>query len=441
MNVSIDMLQLLWVPLLLSLALTGIHTYLGLHVLARKIVFVDLALAQIAALGATVAFMLGYPPQTTSAYAYSLVFTLAGAVLLSFSRTWTGGKISQEAIVGVIYVVSAAAALLLVDQAPLGAEHLKQLLIGSILTVTPSDLIRLIGLYTLIGALHWIFRRPLMHITFEPTGLGGNRLRIWWWDFVFYALFGVVVTSSVAVGGVLLVFSFLIIPAAIGMLYTSRLEMALGIGWIAGSIVSVVGLGLSYVWDLPTGAAMVCVFGMALAFLATIKPLVFSAERRRAQAWLRMRFYGMRAALVFIFASALWLVANPYADQPLLDLLEKVQPSLRAPFLTSAELERLNQSRLSEVKAQQEATRLSEKERSSRWQGATLSDTELRKIASYTQSFLEMKKGEQVVQRAMRDKARGRQRWVLGIPLLAICLAAWLWMLPTSGASPRRLTE
>ena len=187
MNVVADMLQLLWVPFLLALALTGIHTYLGLHVLARKIVFVDLALAQIAALGATVAFMLGYPPQTMAAYVYSLLFTLAGAVLLSFSRAWTGGKISQETVVGVIYVASAGAALLLVDQAPLGAEHLKQLLIGSILTATPSDLIRLTGLYALIGALHWIFRRPLLRISFEPAAPSDSALKVWWWDFVFYA--------------------------------------------------------------------------------------------------------------------------------------------------------------------------------------------------------------------------------------------------------------
>ena len=428
MNVATDMLPLLWVPLLLSLVLTGIHTYLGLHVLARKIIFVDLALAQIAALGATVAFMLGYPPQTMAAYGYSLLFTLAGALLLSFSRAWTGGKISQEAVVGVIYVVSAAAALLLVDQAPQGAEHLKQILVGSLLTATPHDLAKLTGLYALIGALHWVCRRPLLRITFEHDEPGHGALKTWWWDFVFYALFGVVVTSSVAVAGVLLVFSFLIIPAAIGTLYAGRLGAALAIGWIAGGVASAAGLGVSYAWDLPTGAALVCVFGAVLALAAASKPFLLSDARRRVQVLCRMRFYGVRAALALIFVAALWLVVNPHADQPLLDLLEHAQPRLRAPFLTPAEQDLLSQARLSEVKAQQEAARMSEKERNSRWQGAALSDAELRKISSYTQSFLEMKKGEQVVQRAMRDKARERQRWVLGVPLLTMCVAAWLWL-------------
>jgi zinc/manganese transport system permease protein len=441
MNVSMDMLQLLWVPFLLALALTGIHTYLGLHVLARKIVFVDLALAQIAALGATVAFMLGYAPQTTAAYVYSLLFTLAGAVLLSFSRSWTGGKISQEAIVGVIYVVSAAAALLLVDQAPLGAEHIKQLLVGSILTATPSDLVRLIGLYALIGALHWMFRRPLLRISFEPVVASDPALKIWCWDFVFYALFGIVVTSSVAVGGVLLVFSFLIIPAAIGLLYSSKFRLALAIGWIAGSLASAVGLGMSYALDLPTGAAMVCVLGLTFALFAALKPFLFTSAGNKVETWRRLRFYGTRAGLVLVFASALWLVVNPQADNPLLDVLERTAPELRSPFLKATEMDLLNQSKLSEIKAQQEASRLGEKERNSRWQGAVLSDTELRKISSFTQSFLEMKKGEQVVQRAMRDKARERQRWVLGVPTLAICLAVWLWLLPASGAGPQRLTQ
>lgn len=428
-----DVLQFLWIPFLLSLALTGIHAYLGLHVLARKIVFVDLALAQIAALGATVAFMLGYAPQTATAYVYSLLFTLAGAVLLSFSRNWTGGKISQEAIVGVIYVVSAAAVLLLVDQAPQGAEHLKQILIGSILTATASDLAKLTGLYGLIGALFWFCRWPLRRITFQPEEFGNDKLKIWQWDFVFYALFGVVVTSSVAVAGVLLVFSFLIIPAAIGLLYADRLRTALGIAWVAGAVSSAVGLGVSYALDSPTGATMVGVFGVSLVLAAALKPFWFTGARQRSRVSGSLRFYFIRAALTVVFVSGLWLVVNPRADQPLLDMLEYAAPPLRSAFLTAAEQAQLDQSRRSEIKVQQEALRLNEKERGSRWQGALLSDEELRKISSYTQSFLEMKKGEQVVQREMRNRARERQRWALGVPLLIICFASWLWLAPAQG--------
>jgi len=298
-----------------------------------------------------------------------LLFTLAGAVLLSFSRGWTGGKISQEAIVGVIYVVSAAAALLLVDQAPLGAEHLKQILIGSILTATPSDLIKLAGIYGLIGALFWFWRAPLRRVTFQTEKLEKDKLKIWWWDFVFYALFGVVVTSSVAVAGVLLVFSFLIIPAAIGLLYAERWARALAIAWIAGAVASAAGLGASYAWDLPTGATLVCAFGASLALAAALKPFLFSGAQRRSHTSGVFRFYALRAGIGVIFISALWLIANPRADQPLLDMLEHAAPQLRSAFLAKAEHELLDQSRQSEIKAQQEATRLNEKERSSRWQG------------------------------------------------------------------------
>lgn len=426
-----DVLQFLWLPFLLSLLLTGIHAYLGLHVLARKIVFVDLALAQIAALGATVAFMLGYAPQTTAAYVYSLLFTLAGAVMLSFSRNWTGAKISQEAIVGVIYVVSAAAALLLVDQAPQGAEHLKQILIGSILTASLGDVAKLAALYGAIGALFWFWRAPLQRVSLQAEALQKDKFKIWCWDFAFYAMFGAVVTSSVAVAGVLLVFSFLIIPAAIGLLYAPAWARALTIAWIVGAAASALGLGISYALDWPTGAAMVCVFGAVLALSAALKPFLFGATARRRAALRALRFYALRAAIGVIFISALWLIVNPRADQPLLDMLERAAPRMRAIFLKPAERELLDQSRQSEIKAQQEATRLNEKERNSRWQGAALSDEELRKVASFTQSFLEMKKGEQVVQREMRNKARERQRWVFGVPLLMICVAAWLRLKPT----------
>jgi zinc/manganese transport system permease protein len=420
-----DILQLLLVPFLLALVLTGIHAYLGLHVLARRVVFVDLALAQIAALGATVAFMLGHAPNTLSAYGYSLGFTLAGAVLLSFSRLWTGGRISQEAIVGVIYVVSAAAAVLLVDQAPQGAEHLKQILTGSILTATPADLLRLCVLYAVIGLLHWRFRKPLLAISF---GSGRATSRLWWWDLLFYALFGVVVTSSVAVAGVLLVFSFLIIPAAIGMLYSKQLTVMLLLGWAAGALASLLGLSASYFWDFPTGAAMVCAFGAVLAAAGAVKPFWHARRARRHQVWKTLRFYSARGVLVLVGLSALWLVVRPSADQPLFDLAEYAIPALRTPFLTASEREQQSSSREAEEQARNQAQRLNDKERTSRWQGKAMSDDEVRRLSSFTQSYHEMRKGEQVVQRELRDRARARQRWVLGVPLLLFVIAGWLWL-------------
>ena len=422
----IETVQFLLIAFLAAMLLTGIHTYFGIHVLSRNIIFVDLALAQISALGATVAFMFGYLPQSPAAYAYSLSFTLAGAVILSFSRNWTG-RLSQEAFIGVIYVISAAAAFLLVDKAPQGAEHIKQLLVGSILTATREDLAGLFGLYTLIALFHWLFRKRFLLLSFSPHEARQQGLRVWLWDFLFYASFGLVVTSSVAIAGVLLVFSFLIIPAAIGIIFSADISVRLLIGWTAGTAASAIGLGASYYWDLPTGAAMVCAFGVTLVVAALAKPWLFVPKEQHRQARVKVRSALITGILVASFVSGAWLTLKPHADQPLLDALEAGYPSIRAPFLSSEEREIFQQAAVSEAQVQVQAKRLNDRERDSRWQGAELSDEEVRKISSYVQSFQEMQKGEEFVQREIRNKARARQRWVVGIPLMLISFGLFLF--------------
>jgi len=421
-----DTVQFLLVAFLVAMLLTGIHTYFGIHVLSRNIIFVDLALAQISALGATVAFMFGYLPQSPAAYAYSLSFTLAGAVILSFSRNWTG-RLSQETFIGVIYVISAAAAFLLVDRAPQGAEHIKQLLVGSILTATREDLAGLLGLYTLIALFHWLFRKRFLLLSLSPHEARQQGLRVWLWDFLFYASFGLVVTSSVAIAGVLLVFSFLIIPAAIGIIFSADISVRLLIGWTAGTAASAIGLGASYYWDLPTGAAMVCAFGVTLVVAALAKPWLFVPKEQHRQARVKVRSALITGILVASFVSGAWLTLKPHADQPLLDALEAGYPSIRAPFLSSEEREIFQQAAVSEAQVQVQAKRLNDRERDSRWQGAELSDEEVRKISSYVQSFQEMQKGEEFVQREIRNKARARQRWVVGIPLMLISFGLFLF--------------
>src|SRR5271169_5889848 len=229
----------LWPSFLVAVCLVGIHTYFGIQVLARNVIFVDLALAQIAALGATVAFMLGHPAQSLATYGYSLSFTMLAAVLLAFTRSWAT-RVPQEALIGVIYVVAAAASILLIDRAPQGAEHLKQILTGNILTSGLDDLAVIVPLYAAVGVLHWLLRHRL-------TGAGTPV-----WEFMFYATFGVVVTSSVAIAGVLLVFSFLIIPAAVGVIFASSPARQLSIGWTVGTFASAAGLAISFAFYLPT---------------------------------------------------------------------------------------------------------------------------------------------------------------------------------------------
>src|SRR5437870_2418695 len=228
-------IEFLWLPFLACLVFTGIHVYLGLHVLARGIIFVDLALAQIAALGIAIALLGGHPIQSEATYWYALAFTLGGSLLFAMSRIHRA-PIPQEAIIGIVYAVSAAIAVLVVDRAPQGSEHIKQLLVGSILTVTPAEVGTLASLYAVIGVIHWLIRRPLLKISFEPEEAARRGLWIRWWDFLFYATFGFVVTSSVRIAGVLLVFSYLIVPAAVAALLTNsvagRLLTRSGIGFI-----------------------------------------------------------------------------------------------------------------------------------------------------------------------------------------------------------------
>jgi zinc/manganese transport system permease protein len=420
-----DAVQNLTVAFLVAIVLTGIHAYLGIHVLSRNVVFVDLALAQISALGATVAFMLGHLPQSAAAYGYALAFTLAGAVLLSLSRHWSG-RITQEAVIGVIYVVAAAAAFLLIDKAPQGAEHIKQLLVGSILTATVDDLIRLAALYAVIAAFHWLFRKRFLLLTLDPARAKAQGLNVSGWDFLFYASFGVVVTSSVAIAGVLLVFSFLIIPAAIGMIYSDRIARKLYIGWTAGVLASAAGLGASYAWDLPTGATMVCAFGVMLALAGLARPLVTARGEERRRAMRRARHLLLNGILISSALSGAWLALNPRADQPLLDALEAAQPAIRDYFLSPTERDIYASAANVESKIRGESSRIGQLERESRWQGSELTDDEVRRLASYVQSFQEMQKGEQFVQREIRNRGRERQRWAIGVPLLLISLGLLL---------------
>ena len=261
-----DLLALMWVPFLMCLVLTGIHAYLGIHVLAREVVFVDIALAQIAALGATTAYVFGWDVHTWESYAFGIAFTVLGALVLALTRS-RERHVSQEAIIGVVYAVSSAAAVLVADRTPHGMEHLRSMLVGSILSVSGSEVLKVALLYAGIGLFHWWCRRPFFVISTAPERAYREGWAVRGWDFLFYASFGVVVTSSVRIGGVLLVFSYLIVPALAGILLGGRLGTRLVIGWAFGTAVSVIGMVGSAVLDLPTGATVVCAFGAALVVL------------------------------------------------------------------------------------------------------------------------------------------------------------------------------
>jgi zinc/manganese transport system permease protein len=272
-----DLLALMWMPFLMCLVLTGIHAYLGFHVIAREVVFVDIALAQIAALGATAAFLLGYELETWQSYAAGLGFAILGALVLALTRTRTR-RVSHEAVIGVVYAVSAAGAVLLADRSPHGNEHLRGMLVGSLLSVRGAEVLKVALLYALIGLFHWLCRRPFFLISTDPDRAYRDGWRVRGWDFLFYASFGVVVTSSVRIAGVLLVFSYLIVPALAAILLAQRIGTRLAVGWVFGAGVSVVAMFASALLDLPTGATVVCAFGLSLLVLGP-------AIRIRGRTW------------------------------------------------------------------------------------------------------------------------------------------------------------
>ena len=262
-----DLLSLMWAPFLMCLVLTGIHAYLGLHVIAREVVFVDIALAQIAALGATAAFLWGYDLESWSSYAFGLTFTVLGAAVLALTRS-RERKVSQEAIIGVVYAVSSAAAVLVADRTAHGAEHLRNMLVGSILAVRGEEVLKVAALYAVVGLFHWLCRRPFLLISTDPDRAYREGWRIRLWDFLFYASFGVVVTSSVRIAGVLLVFSYLIVPTLAANLLGGSVAKRLATAWAFGTLVSVVAMTASAVLDTPTGATVVCAFGIILLVVA-----------------------------------------------------------------------------------------------------------------------------------------------------------------------------
>jgi zinc/manganese transport system permease protein len=285
-------LQILLPGFVACLLLTGFLAYLGLHVLARGVIFVDIALAQIAALGTAVASLFDIEPHTPASYAFSLAFTFAGALLFAATRS-VRKRVPQEAFIGITYAVATAAAILVAKFLPHGDEEIKEILVGSLLTVTFREVAATAVIFALLAALHFVLRKQFLRLSFEhggghpehsgpvPIPVPDDSLRAMAWDLAFYLTFGVVITFSVHMAGVLLVFSFLIVPAVFSALFAKDLVTRLLMAWALGAIVSVSGVWGSFVLDLPTGAAVVVTFGIALALAALVR-VAMSMGRRRA---------------------------------------------------------------------------------------------------------------------------------------------------------------
>jgi zinc/manganese transport system permease protein len=286
---SWDILSFLAAPFVASLVIAGIHAYLGVHVVERGVIFVDLSLAQIAAFGATVAILLPWSdgdPHSPSVYWVALVFTIIGAAMFATIRS-RRARIPQEAIIGISYAVASAATIVALSKSTSEGEHLKDMLVGNLLAVSWTEVWQTAALYAAIGAFHYVFRKRFLAISMNPDAVEAAGVNIKLWDFLFYVSFGFVVTRSVAMAGVLLVFCYLIVPSVAAMLYAEHIGPRLAIGWTMGTIVSALGVWLSLQLDMPTGATIVCTFGIVLALMAALKPLLRPAQRPVAAGRLR----------------------------------------------------------------------------------------------------------------------------------------------------------
>lgn len=305
-----SVVALMALPFLECLVLVGIHSYLGLHVIRRRVIFVDLALAQVAALGTTVAFLFGLNPHSTGAYLFSLAFTFLGAAVFSLTRL-RNDRVPQEAVIGLSYALAASVGILAVFGAPHGAEHIQNISTGSLLWVTAGDVGKAAIAYAFVGAVHFAFRKQFRLVSEDPDEARRRGLNVRGWDFLFYLLFGLVITHSVQTAGVLLVFVFLVVPAILGVMLTDRMGLQLAIGWAVGTLVSVVGLAFSYWGDLPSGPTVVAFYGLALLLVALGVYVVRAPRRTRALGHLGLGVAVVLALAVGFIGAGRWMAGIP----------------------------------------------------------------------------------------------------------------------------------
>lgn len=266
--------QLMLPPFVACMILVAMLSYLGLHVIAREVIFVDLSLAQMAALGSLSALLFHVAPESLATYLFALLATAIGAFLFAVTRTsGRTSRVPQEAFIGIVYVVASAAAVLVANKVPGGGEAVEKTLVGSLLWVTWPTIIKLAIAYAALGVFHFALRRRFLTISFHPEQAEAQGWKIRLWDFLFYLSFGVVITLAVPIAGVLMVFSFLVVPAVIANLFTGDKRRLTLISWSTGALASILGLWLSYTKDLPTGPLIVCMYGVLLVGAAVLRRL------------------------------------------------------------------------------------------------------------------------------------------------------------------------
>jgi len=277
------MWEVMFWPCVACVVLPWLLIYLGIHVIQRGIIFIDIAMAQMASLGICVAVLLHMDLESAGTFAIALGFTLVGAAIFSFTGK-RSSQVPQEAIIGIAYVVATAGAVLLLSRAAEGDEEIKNMLVGNILLVSPEEVGKCLALFAAVGIFHVVLRKKFLLVSFDREAAYRQDMWVRWWDFLFYASFGVVVTSFVRIAGVLLVFTYLIVPAVCGISLATRLRHRLLAGWVLSLAGGILGLFLSFQFDLPSGAAIVCTFGTLLVLVSVAAMLSGSFRQPGAAA-------------------------------------------------------------------------------------------------------------------------------------------------------------
>jgi len=267
-----DLVAMLGLPLLACLLMGSILSYLGIHVLKREVIFIDIAIAQVAAVGALAAH-LAFDVEDGSLISYlcSLACVLGMAGFYSVARHKVA-EISIEAIIGISFAITAAGALFLIGIAP-GHAHAEEMLAGALLWVTGPQILVGLVVFAAVGFVLWLVRRPISAVSQDHAAAAAGGLNVAWWDFLFYALLGVVITVAVRLSGVVTVFALLIIPATTSALFATSWLSRLLLAWLTVVIASTAGLLFSYYLDFSMGPAIALCLGTLLVVVAAFAKL------------------------------------------------------------------------------------------------------------------------------------------------------------------------
>ncbi len=269
-----ELITMLGFPFLGCLAIVAIVGYMGLHVLKREVVFIDIALAQMAAVGVIVPHLLFHAHHDSPlTFIFPLVFTTAAAAFYAFARSRVV-QIPLEATIGVSYAIASGAALFLIGVQPGGHVHVKQMLIGSILWTTGSDVAWCAAVFSVVGLLFYLMRKPFTRISDDYEAAVRAGMKVVGWDFLFYALLGIVIILAVRIAGVVIVFCFLIIPATTSAIFSSKWRIRLLLTWLFGAVASLLGLVFAYCLDFSLGPSVALFSGLVLVVcgLASRRP-------------------------------------------------------------------------------------------------------------------------------------------------------------------------